>query len=292
MRKILFIVNPISGGKKKDGIVRSILKRMDEGRLEGEIRLTTGPGDAEKWARETDADIVAAVGGDGTVSEVGRALVGSRKALGIVPCGSGDGLALHLGISRTVSKALDVLSDGAVTDIDYALVGGQPFFCTVGVGLDAIVAQKFAASSKRGLETYIGEAWSTWHHFRPETYRIRVDGQEQVFPAVFVTIGNVNQWGNEARITSLASVTDGLLDVAVVHPFHTLEIPLLATRLMDGHAHRSHRVTMLRGHRVTILRGAAGPAHVDGDPCEMGKEITAEIVPGGLRAVVPTKHRL
>ena len=191
-----------------------------------------------------------------------------------------------------MSKALDVLSDGAVTDIDYALVDGQPFFCTVGVGLDAIVAQKFAASSKRGLETYIGEAWSTWHHFRPETYRIRVDGQEQVFPAVFVTIGNVNQWGNEARITSLASVTDGLLDVAVVHPFHTLEIPLLATRLMDGHAHRSHRVTMLRGHRVTILRGAAGPAHVDGDPCEMGKEITAEIVPGGLRAVVPTKHRL
>ena len=292
MRKILFIVNPISGGKKKDGSLGPIRQRMDEGRLEGEIRLTTGPGDAEKWAREADVDVVAAVGGDGTVSEVGRGLIGSRKALGIIPCGSGDGLALHLGISRTVSKALDVLSDGVVTAIDYAEVDGQPFFCTIGVGLDALVAQKFAASPRRGVETYIEEAWRTWHHFRPETYRIRVDGQEQVFPAVFVTVGNVNQWGNEARITSLASVTDGLLDVAVVHPFHTVEIPLLATQLMDGHAHRSHRVTMLRGRRVSIIREAAGPAHVDGDPVDMGAEINAEIVPGGLRAVVPTKNRL
>ena len=191
-----------------------------------------------------------------------------------------------------MSKALDVLSDGVVTAIDYAEVDGQPFFCTIGVGLDALVAQKFAASPRRGVETYIEEAWRTWHHFRPETYRIRVDGQEQVFPAVFVTVGNVNQWGNEARITSLASVTDGLLDVAVVHPFHTVEIPLLATQLMDGHAHRSHRVTMLRGRRVSIIREAAGPAHVDGDPLEMGAEINAEIVPGGLRAVVPTKNRL
>ena len=281
MRKILFIVNPISGGKKKDGILESIRQRMDEGRLEGEIRLTTGPGDAEKWAREADVDVVAAVGGDGTVSEVGRGLIGSRKALGIIPCGSGDGLALHLGISRTVSKALDVLSDGVVTAIDYAEVDGQPFFCTIGVGLDALVAQKFAASPRRGVETYIEEA-----------YRIRVDGQEQVFSAVFVTIGNVNQWGNEARITSLASVTDGLLDVAVVHPFHTVEIPLLATQLMDGHAHRSHRVTMLRGRRVSIIREAAGPAHVDGDPVDMGAEINAEIVPGGIRAVVSTKNRL
>ena len=256
------------------------------------ICMTSFAGEAESLARESTADVVVAVGGDGTVSEVARGLIGSEKALGIIPCGSGDGLALHLGISRNARKALKILQEGCEAMIDYALVNGRPFFCTTGVGMDAVVAKKFAEAGQRGLQTYIQEAWETWQHYKSETYSITVDGVEHVLPAVFVTIGNVNQWGNEARITSLASVTDGMLDVAVVAPFHTVEIPLLATQLMDGHAHRGRRVTMLRARKVILRRSAPGAAHIDGDPIDMGTEIVAEIVPSSLRAIVSKGHKL
>lgn len=292
MRKYLFIVNPISGGKDKQDIVRQIRRSLDSGRLDGDIRVTEAPGDAMRWAWEADADVVVAVGGDGTVSEVAKGLVGSGKILGILPCGSGDGLALHLGVSRTAAKALDTLVRGNIVDMDYAMVNGQPFFCAIGMGLDAIVAEKFAHSRKRGIETYIAKALESWQHFKPSDYKITVDGVEQVLPAVSVTIGNANQWGNEARITSLASVQDGLLDVAVVLPFHTLEIPLLASKLLDGRAHTSRRVEMLRGRKVHILRDAPGPVHVDGEPSEMGAEITAEIIPASLKVIVPPHRTL
>ena len=292
VKKILFIVNPISGGKDKSRIVGAIRSALSSSSLEYEIKMTEYASHAEELARLSDADVVVAVGGDGTVSEVARGLIGSEKVLGIIPCGSGDGLALHLGISRRVSTALKTILEGRTEMIDYALVNSRPFFCTVGVGLDAEVARRFADSPRRGLRTYVEEAWDSWQNFHSDTYNINVDGQEYVLPAVFVTIGNVNQWGNEARITSLASVTDGMLDVAVVAPFHTVEIPVLAAKLMDGRAHTSHRVTMLRGRKVIVRRSGPGAAHCDGDPCEMGAEIVAEVVPASLKAIVAFGHRL
>ena len=288
MSQILFIVNPVSGGKDKTSIVKAVRAAFPS----SEILMTSRPGEAEELARASSADVVVAVGGDGTVSEVACGLIGSEKALGIIPCGSGDGLALHLGISRNVKKALKTLKEGCTEMIDYATVNGRPFFCTTGVGMDAEVAMKFAHADHRGFQTYIKEAFATWYHYKGETYTIIVDGVEHRLPAVIVTIGNVNQWGNEARITSLASVVDGMLDVAVMAPFSALELPLLATQLMDGHVHRSHRVTMLRGRKVILRRSTPGPAHLDGDPCEMGTEINAEVHPAALKAVVSAGHKL
>lgn len=292
MRKILFVVNPVSGGKDKKAVVKAIRDALASENVEWEIKMTTYAGEAEVLARESDADVVVAVGGDGTVRELACGLLGSDKALGIIPCGSGDGLALHLGISRNVKKAMGTLLEGCTEMIDYALVNGQPFFCTTGVGMDAIVANKFALSRSRGFRTYINEAFQTWYHYPGETYNITVDGKEHVLPAVIVTIGNINQWGNEARITPLASVTDGMLDVAVMAPFGAMEIPVLAAKLMDGRLQTSRRVTMLRGRKVILRRGSSGPAHLDGDPCEMGEEIVAEIVPSALKAIVNSRHKL
>lgn len=288
MSQMLFIVNPVSGGKDKTSIVKAVRAAFPS----SEILMTSRPGEAEELARASSADVVVAVGGDGTVSEVACGLIGSEKALGIIPCGSGDGLALHLGISRNVRKALKTLKEGCTRMIDYASVNGRPFFCTTGVGMDAEVAIKFARAYHRGFQTYIKEAFETWYHYEGETYTIIVDGVEHKLPAVIVTIGNVNQWGNQARITSLASVVDGMLDVAVMAPFSALELPLLATQLMDGHVHRSRRVTMLRGREVILRRSSPGPAHLDGDPCEMGTEISAKVHPAALKAVVSAGHSL
>ena len=281
--KYLFIINPVSGGRSKEKILR-LLERFPASH---EIRRTEHPGHATEIARESDADVVVAVGGDGTVSEVAQGLVGSQKALGIVPCGSGDGLALHLGLSRRPAKALKTLLDAHSETMDYGLVDERPFFCTVGVGLDADVAWEFASSGKRGLWTYISLAWKLWQDFKPKTYTIETEGETLETPAVIVTVGNANQWGNQARITSLASVRDGLLDVAIVKPFKTIEIPVLATKLLLGKAHTSRRVQMLRARTVTLRRLADGPAHYDGDPCLKGPEIRIQTIPAALRVIIP-----
>ena len=292
MKKILFIANPLSGGKDKKTILKDIDAAIDRQRFAPSFVYTERPGHATSLARDAEADIVVAVGGDGTVSEVAQGLVGTDKVLGIIPCGSGDGLAFHLGLSRNPLKALRTIQDGASETMDYGMVDGRPFFCTSGVGLDAEVAWEFASAGKRGLWTYISLAWKIWQHFKPETYKIDVDGRTLSVPAVFVTVGNANQWGNQARITSLASVQDELLDVTVVAPFHTWEIPVLATKLLDGRAHTSRRVTLLRGKRVTVVREKEGPAHYDGDPCLKGKEIHYEIVPAALHVRVPAGRKI
>jgi len=281
-----FIVNPISGGRNKRVLLEKIPRLLPEG-ASCEILQTERPGHATELARESEADVVVAVGGDGTVSEVAQGLLGSGRALGILPCGSGDGLALHLGISRRPERAIRTLGRGTLDTMDCGRVDGRPFFCTAGVGLDAIVAWKFAQSPRRGLFTYIAKAWETWKTYRGEDFEIEVDGETLRTRAVIVTIGNANQWGNQARITPLASVSDGLLDVTVVLPFRTVEIPVLAARLLLGKAAGSRRVRSLRGRRVVIRRAEDGPAHYDGDPCTLGREIVFEVEPAALRVVVP-----
>ena len=162
MERILFIINPISGGKDKSNIINLIDKTIDRKHFNYEIALTRYAGHGTELARKTDADIVVAVGGDGTVSEVAQGLVGTNKALGIIPCGSGDGLALHMGISRFPRKAIRQLNNSVTSWMDYGIVENHPFFCTAGVGMDADVAWEFAHSNSRGLKTYVGKTFKVW----------------------------------------------------------------------------------------------------------------------------------
>lgn len=289
MSKLLFIVNPLSGGIDKKKLLRKVEKNL---RHPYEVAFTDRPGHATQLARKADADIVVAVGGDGTVNEVAAGLMGTGKALAIIPCGSGDGLALHLGISRRPGKAVRVLNDGVVTSMDCGLMDGKPFFSVAGVGLDADVAWEFARAGHRGLWTYISLAWKLWQHFQPQTYTLDIDGKILETRAVFVTVGNSNQWGNQARIADLASVQDGLLNLVIVKPFRTLDIPLLAAKLMLGRAHTSRRVQTLTGRHVTIGRPSPGPAHFDGDPIQKGTQIELEVVPEALRVLVPRNRKI
>ena len=288
MKRITFIVNPVSGGKDKKDVLAAIGRYLDLSRFSYEVLQTARAGDATDWARTCRSDIVVAIGGDGTVSEVAAGLLGTEKALGIIPCGSGDGLALHLGISRSPAKAVRTLNEAYVTRMDAARMDGRPFFCTAGVGLDADVSLEFSRSSTRGLGTYVSMAWEKWkQRDLKDRYVVETDTETWAGPAVFVTVGNANQWGNEARIVPKASLRDGLLDVTVVQPFSTLEIPDLAARLMTGKADTSHHVRSFRSTRVHIHRDHAGPAHCDGDPFEGGVDLQLEIMPGALNVVVP-----
>ena len=286
MKDLLLIVNPLSGGKDKKRLLRTVERHLHR---PYSVVFTEYPGHGAELARQAAQDVVVAVGGDGTVSEVAGALAGTEKTLGIIPCGSGNGLALHLGISLRPRKAVEVLNQGREILMDSGLVDGKPFFCTAGMGLDADVAWDFARSRRRGLGSYIALAWKRWQHFTPAEYTLTVDGKVHRRKAVMVTVANANQWGNQARIADLASVQDGLLDAVVVHPFRTWEIPLLAGKLLTGYAHTSRRVETFRGGEIRLERPSAGPLHRDGDPCEGGTRAVFQAMPGTLRVLVPAK---
>jgi len=287
MRRITLIVNPVSGGKDKRNVLAAVGRYLDLSDCTYEVLLTRQAGDGTRFARESAAEVVVAVGGDGTVSEVAKGLLGSEKVLGILPCGSGDGLALHLGLSREPARAVKTLNEGKVARIDVGLMDGKPFFCTAGVGMDADVAWEFAHSSRRGLATYISTAWEDWKHRDPDRYVVETETESWTGTALFITVGNANQWGNEARIAPKASLCDGLLDVTVVQPFSTYEIPDLAARLMAGKADTSRHVRTFRSAHVHIHRDHAGPAHYDGDPFQAGTDMELSVREAALQVIVP-----
>jgi len=278
---MLFIVNPISGNGKKHNII-SCLKNAGY-----EVVCTEYAGHGEKIAKESNHDTIIAVGGDGTVNEVARGLIGTGKTLGIIPCGSGDGLALHLGISRNFKKALKVILNGKTRPLDAASINGKHFFSVCGTGFDAIVSEKFALSGRRGLFNYILQAIKTWIGFKPEKYLVETDGITSEYTAAFITVGNSDQWGNRAKIAPLADISDGELDITIVEMFHTIEIPWLAYRLLSGTADKSCRTTCLRGKNVTIRRTKEGPVHADGDWFNTDSTLSVSILPHSLNILVP-----
>lgn len=280
---ILFIVNPMAGNRSKAGIASRLEKSGYK------LMYAEYPGHAEKIAREAEEKTIVAVGGDGTVNEVARGVLGTDKTLGIIPCGSGDGLALHLGISRVFAKALDTVLNGKVHYMDAGRINGRPFFSVCGVGFDAVVSERFAKSGNRGLVNYIQQGLTAIKEYTPEKYMISVDGNSWECDAVLITVGNSSQWGNGAKIAPLAHTGDGLLDVTVADRFTLPEVPALACRLMIGSLDKSDLVHCYQGREIKIVRQTEGPAHADGDWFLTGKEVDIHIIPSAIKVLVPNR---
>ncbi len=278
---MLFIVNPISGNGNKKRIVSNLEK------LGYNIAYTQFAGHAEILAKEASEKRIIAVGGDGTVNEVAKGIIGSDKILGIIPCGSGDGLALHLGLSRNFQTAIKTIINGKISPLDGAIINGKLFLSVCGVGFDAMVSERFAKSGKRGMFNYVKQGLKLWKNFKAENYKICIDGNEWKQDATLITIGNSNQWGNRAKITPHAKSCDGLLDITIVGSLKTLNIPLLAGLLMIGHINKSKKVHCYRGKRVTIFRSQNGPVHADGEWFESEKNLSIEIIPSAFKVIVP-----
>ena len=275
-------------------VVPIIEKFINNDIYDYEISNTQHKGHATEIAREYAArryDAVIAVGGDGTVNEVGCGLIGSDTALGIIPCGSGNGLARHLGIPIDPFKAVKWLDKSIFTDIDYGTMNGQPFFCTCGVGFDAKVSDSFSKAGTRGVLTYLESIMKEIATYHNETYKLSFDDSSETFEAFFITCANADQWGNNAFIAPTASLQDGLLDVIAAHPFNVVDAPLIAFQLFNRQIDKNPKVSVRKCNGVTITREKEGPAHYDGDPVIMGREIRIEIVPSGLKVLIPDKRR-
>lgn len=294
MKRILFIINPISGKGKKDNIEELIEEYLDHERFEHHVVYTEYGGHAAELAAEAanrGYDIVAAVGGDGTVNEVARSIVHTPTALAILPCGSGNGLARHLQIPMELSRAINIINEDCVHTLDYGRINGLPFFCTCGMGFDAFLSQKFAEAGKRGLSTYIEKALTDGLNYKPETYTITSIGAngetlELSQKAFLITCANATQFGNNAMIAPQASMKDGLLDIIIIEPFMPIEAPAIALQLFNGTLPKNSHVKTFRASQLSISRNSNGPVHCDGDPFTTGPDIDVELVERNFRVMV------
>jgi len=281
---VLFLINPRSGARPR----RDLQSLIRASNVDWTIDILPCNSREELDAMIPHAiaggvDVVYAVGGDGTVHEIAKRLIGTPAALGVLPVGSGNGFARHLGLPMRIGAALRACRTLRIETIDTATVNGMPFIATMGVGFDAWIADAFANAGTRGLRTYLRVAARGFIRYAAEEYEIAIDGERMRRRALVVAVANASQYGNNARIAPLASLQDGLLDVTVIERAN----PFAAVRLFAGTLHRAHGVTILRGRRVEIQRPEAGPAHLDGEPLTLPKALTAEIVPRSLRVVVP-----
>jgi len=260
---------------------------IDAAVMEPVIAFSDGVAHARVIASEAIGkfDTVVAVGGDGTVNEVASAIVGTDTSLGIVPFGSGNGLARFLGIPMDTKDAIKNLATGRVEVIDSARVNGQAFFNMAGMGFDAHIAEVFSHDKNRGFWAYIKSSFREISRYKAETYHINIDGTEYVRDAFMLSIANSSQFGNNAHVSPCASVQDGLLDVCIIKQFPLWRFIEMGIRMFAKTADKSKYVEIIRGKNVTIKRSKDGPVHLDGEPQMMGKEVSIQMVPASLRII-------
>lgn len=288
---ILFIINPISGGRNKANIPGLIDQYLDKSRFNANFRFTEYVGHASELAAEAgqkNFDVIVAVGGDGTINEVGREVLKQGNTLGILPFGSGNGLSRYLQIPLDTVKAIKVINELRTMKIDTATFNGKRFFNMAGMGFDAHISALFAGDKKRGLSGYVKTGLKEMLNYKPEMYHIEVDGKSISRKAFVVSIANSSQYGNNTYISPEASVTDGLLDVCVIKSFPLLRLPKLAIQMLRGKTHHSDMVEIVRGSHINIRRDKAAAIHIDGEPYEMGREIEIAIVPLSLNIIIPS----
>mgnify|MGYP003291030338 CR=1 FL=1 len=273
MRKVAFILNPISGrGRKKEilGYIEVMLKKYPG--WEGNFYTTKGVGDASSAARkfaEEGYDVVVAIGGDGTVNEVAKGVVGTSCRLAIVPVGSGNGLARHLGIPMSYQEAVQTVFDGKPQLIDAGRINDEYFFCTAGVGFDAAVGKRFNSSTTRGLVSYMEHCAKEYVKYEPEEYEIDILGTKFKQKAFLITFANSSQWGNNVCIAPDANISDGMMDVVIWRSSPMVTMPLITAELFLKKIKYSEFVDTYRCKEVVIRRKGSGIIQFDGESMDI-----------------------
>lgn len=289
MKNIAFIVNPVSGPKTKNRITKLIRELLNKELFSPTVVTTEYAGHATQLAQQFALEgyyAVIAVGGDGTINEVGKGLCGTNTALGIIPNGSGNGFARHLEISTRMNRAVEMLNNSEVISVDYCTVNDIPFFSTFGVGFDALVAQDFSNTS-RGLKGYIESILKDIFQYKPEQYHLQGEGIDLTTSAFLINFANASQWGYDACIAPKASLQDGWMDVAIVSEFPLIKAPELAWQLFTKSIDENHYMHTIRVKEIMLEReNDSSPVHIDGTPTQMAKDLHIKIVEDGLKVLV------
>src|SRR5574344_2425644 len=289
-RKIVFIINPHSGTDNKVRMPKLIEDNINREAFDYEIVFTEYAGHASDIAKDCASrgiDIVVAVGGDGTINEVARSIVHTDTALGIIPCGSGNGLARHLCIPLDPRKAISIINRACIESLDYGVINDLPFFCTCGMGFDAFISFKFAGAGKRGPMTYIENVLKEGLKYKPETYEVEIEDEKkpQKYNAFLIACANASQYGNNAYIAPKATMTDGLMDVSVMEPFNAFDAPQISIDLFNKTLDNNSKIKTFKAKRIHVHRSAPGAIHYDGDQIITGMDVDVSIEKHGIKIV-------
>lgn len=295
-RKIIYLINPISGTQNKSRLPHDIARRTDAAGIEFEILPTVASGDygfvEEKILEEKFTDIVIC-GGDGSVNTVVQQLHHLPVNFGIIPMGSGNGLANTAGISAIHSKAIDIVLAGNSRYIDAFTINKQ-FACMLcGIGFDAQVAHDFAKQKKRGLMTYANESFKNYFKANPYRFTIVAENYQLTTNAFFISIANSNQFGNNFTIAPKASLNDGLLDIVIVQQMSKVILPMaMLQQISFGNptsieTKKNSNVIYFQTKKIEIINHHLAPLHIDGEPKEVLENISAKILPNSFKLLQP-----
>ncbi len=287
MRNILFIVNTILAGNKEAGITAIINREISRNKFYPEILYSEYPGHTAEIARKHfgDFDILAAVGGDGTVNEVARPMIHTDKVMAIVPVGSGNGLARSLNIPLKVSKAVRLINEGHIKIIDTGTINDLPFIHMAGIGFAAEVAGCYTRKGNHGMAQYLNQVIRTFLNYRSTGYIIRIDGSEFSDSLFLADFANVSQWGYGAHISPGADPSDGKLNLSMLSGFPKIIIPVLALRLFMHNIHRSRYMQVKPFTDATIIQSGETWSHIDGDPVLLRGNIHVAVLPSSLNII-------
>ncbi len=290
-KKIVFIINPISGARRHKNLETLIARHLNKKKYTYDIKYTQYAGHAVHLSHEAvekGTDIIVAVGGDGSINEVASQMINTPSALGIIPLGSGNGLARHLGIPRFIPWAIRLINNGNITKIDTATVNDKPFISIAGLGFDAHVAKLFAKDSRRGFLTYAHIIANNYLYYKPKKYKLKFeDGKKIKTKALFVSFANSNQFGFNTAIAPNAQLKDGMLDICIVQKPKIFDLPIVANLLLLRAIDKSQYVQTIRSARFTISQSKNRVVNIDGEAIKIDKKLKVKVHPLSLKIIIP-----
>ncbi len=287
---IFFIINPYSGNQNKSRIINKISSEINKQIFKPEIIQTETIkqlSDILGIIKKDKDNIVVAVGGDGTINRIVNEIVNTNIRFGIIPRGSGNGLARELGIPQTISGAIRVINQFNFRKIDVLQLNNLYSVNVSGVGFDAVIAQKFANLKHRGFKHYIRITAQEIKAIKPDTYHLFIDEYELNAEVYLISFANSRQWGNNAYIAPRAKIDDGLIDVVLLHPFPLLPVPIMIAELFTKTLNHSPYIDTIKAKTVTIQKAGDIFAHVDGEPYIFRDKIDINIHHRKLQIMCP-----
>ncbi len=291
--KICVFINPIAGKQSSVAIQGKLKEIFKKPGIDSSYYFTVadkGVGDIVELELKKGVQDFLVVGGDGTVNMVAIHLLGNRANLGIVPAGSGNGLARHLKIPTSLSKLPGFIRSHKILKMDYGLLNELPFFCTAGLGFDAKVAHSFTKQKKRGFTNYLRVMLKDFAEFKSKTIKIDFHDKSISFPSFSTTFANSAQFGNNAYISPDASVQDGFLDMCMITAFPKIKAILMGQLLMSGSINSSSYYEMVRIKEALVIRDQPGWIHIDGEPLMMPEKLVVKVIPSGLNVWVSEEY--
>lgn len=286
-KQALFIINPKSGTGKQENFLEVLSQNFDNSKYTFDTVYTEYGGHATILSQNAcnKYNLVVAVGGDGTVNEVARGLIGSNSTMGIVPVGSGNGLARHLGLPMRVKEAIEIINEGKTQIIDTATINGEHFVNVAGIGFDAHIAHLYAKTKKRGPIPYVKMATQEFQKYQSKKFQVIIEGQTYDIKAFLISFANSSQFGNNAYISPHAIINDGLLDVCLMSNFPKVEGGQLAIKLFNKRLDKSRYMKIIRGTHITVKGTEKIKGHIDGEPIDLPNEIEVKVNQGALNVI-------